>query len=518
MADKTLAAIDIGTNSFHLVIAKVNENGIQNILVKEKEVVRLGKSSTDMKYIGKDSMERAIQTLKRFNLLCNSFGSPIRAVATSATREAINKDEFIKRVFEETGIRIEVVSGLEEARLIYLGIIQALPVFDEKILMIDIGGGSTEILVGEKGNVLYSNSIKLGAVRLTEKFFRDERIRDENIKDARIFTRGMLNHTAKEISAYDYNTVIGTSGTLVNLGMIIQAEKNGINSQEFIFNGFKYTDEEVYKTVKKIIKAGNINSVKKIQGLDAARADIITAGAVIAEQIFSELKIKKITLSSYALREGILLDTIDKEHNTILNEDLRNIRYKSVINLAKRHNYDENHTNIILNISHKIFDSVKEKFRLTDKDAEYLEASCYLHDIGHSIAHSQHHRHSYYLIRNSEMLGYNDEEIEIIANISRYHRKSHPKPKHEWFMKLNDANKKKVILLAGILRIADGLDRGHKSSVSDIKIFISGNTFNIIILSSNEDVTLEIWGANMRKGLFEKATGYEVIIKTDNQL
>ncbi|MCX6163471.1 MAG: exopolyphosphatase, partial [Ignavibacteriae bacterium] len=183
--EKILASIDIGTNSFHLVVAKVDDKGQIKILTRDKEVVRLGKSSTDMKHLAEDAMQRGITTLKRFKLICDSFNAEIRAVATSATREAINKDEFINRVFESTGIKIEVVSGFEEARLIYLGVLQALSVFNEKILLLDIGGGSTEFLIGEKGDVIYANSIKIGAVRLTEKYFPDGKFKKDNIDEAR---------------------------------------------------------------------------------------------------------------------------------------------------------------------------------------------------------------------------------------------------------------------------------------------------------------------------------------------
>ena len=216
MQNNILAAIDIGTNSFHLVIAKVNDKGIVKILTKDKEVVRLGKSSSDMKYISIDAMERAVSTLKRYKIICDSYNADIRAVATSATREALNKYEFIEEVFKRTGISIEVVSGYEEARLIYLGVLQALDIFDKRILLIDIGGGSTEFLIGEKGQVKYANSIKLGAVRLTEKFFGDGKFKKESIDNARLHVRSIINPIVRNLKEEKYECVIGTSGTITN--------------------------------------------------------------------------------------------------------------------------------------------------------------------------------------------------------------------------------------------------------------------------------------------------------------
>jgi exopolyphosphatase/guanosine-5'-triphosphate,3'-diphosphate pyrophosphatase len=509
MSEKILASVDIGTNSFHLVVAKTNDEGIVKILTKDKEVVRLGKGASEMKYLSVEAMDRAITVLKRFRLVCDSYNAEIRAVATSAVREAINRDVFLNRVIDETGIHIEVVSGYEEARLIYLGLLQALPVFDKQILMIDIGGGSTEFLIGKKGNILYANSIKVGAVRLTEKYFSNGRILKENVENAGIYVRSIINPVVRHLKGFNYENVIGTSGTILNIGSIIYAVNHPLNAEQFNFNNFTYTSDELSEALKIIIKSGTSGTVRKIAGLDPSRADIITAGAIILWQIFSELNLGKITLSTFALREGILLDTIDKEHSTLDSEDLMNVRYRSVVNLAKHCNYDEPHAKQIYRFAVKIFDTLKDAFGLDDKDKEYIEAACLLHDIGHSISHSQHHRHSYYLIRNSELLGFNDEEIEIIANIARYHRKSNPKEKHIEFEKLNPGNKKKVKMLAGILRIADGLDRGHSANVQNIQLSISGKVYKIGVLAEDsKDVTLEIWGVNLRKELFEEVFGY----------
>ncbi|MCE1165196.1 MAG: HD domain-containing protein, partial [Bacteroidetes bacterium] len=258
----------------------------------------------------------------------------------------------------------------------------------------------------------------------------------------------------------------------------------------------------------------DVTAVKKIEGLDTDRADIITAGAIILEQIFTELDIKEITLASYALREGIIFDTIDKEHKTLESADVSNVRYRSIINLAKQCGYDEPHVGKVMKFCEMIFNSVQDRFELGDKDREFLDAACILHDIGHSISQSQHHRHSYYLIKNSELLGYNNDEIEIIANIARYHRKSHPKQKHTDYYKLSALNKRRVRMLAGILRIADGLDRGHNAVIEKIEISVSAPEYKIKTFPRDgADPSLEIWGADMRKGLFEEAFGYSVVIE-----
>ena len=508
-----LAAIDIGTNSFHLVIAKIDSKKRFTVLTRAKEVVRLGSSSNDMKYISPESIERGVETLKRFKLICDSFKAEIIAVATSATREALNKQVFLQKVLEETGIEISIVSGYEEARLIYLGVLQSLDIYNKKILLIDIGGGSTEFLIGEKGEVKIASSLKIGAVRLTNKFSLNDKINKSDLKNSKIFVKGAINQIVRSLEGNDYELAVGSSGTINNIGSIISADNNPAADYEISLNGFIIKKKPFHTALEKIYDAETLAERLSIPGLDPKRADIITAGAVILEQIFSDLKIEKMTLSSFALREGIIMNYIQQRSGEFDFGHLTDVRYSSVRHLGERTNYDRDHSDQVLKLANKIFDFVKLKFEFSDDEREYVEAAAILHDIGYYISHTDHHKHSYYLIRNADMLGFNDKEIEIIANIARYHRKSHPKIKHENFSKLDEQSKELVKKLAGILRIADALDRSHKGIVNDLDIGIKEKILEINLKSCNGDPSLEIWGANIRKGLFEESFGYEVKLK-----
>lgn len=511
--DNILAAIDIGTNSFHLVIAKIDETKRFTVLTRAKEVVRLGSSSNDMKYISPESINRGVETLKRFRMICDSYDAEIIAVATSATREALNKQDFLQRVFQETGIEINIVSGYEEARLIYLGVLQSLDIYNKKILLIDIGGGSTEFLIGEKGKVIVASSVKVGAVRLTNKFALNEKVSKTDLKNARNFVNSAINQVVRTLEEEKYDLVIGSSGTINNIGSIISTE--GVPAEtdfEISLNGFVIKKKPFQNAVDKIYAAETMQERLAIPGLDPKRADIITAGTVILEQIFDDLEIDKMTLSGFALREGIIMNYIQQKSGEDDLGHLTDVRYKSVIHLGEMTKYDKKHADQVLKLSNKIFDFIKLKFEFTDDDREYLEAAALLHDIGYYISHTDHHKHSYYLIRNSDMLGFNDKEIEIIANIARYHRKSHPKIKHENFNKLDPQSKVLVSRLSGVLRIADALDRSHKSVVNDLEISIKDKVLEINLKSCNGDPSLEIWGANIRKGLFEESFGYHVNI------
>lgn len=512
MIKPRLAAVDIGTNSFHLIIAEADtESGSFKILGREKEIVRLGSGSTDMKYLSPEAISRGIDTLKRFKGLADSAEAPLRAIATSAVREASNQYEFIRKAWNEAGVKIEVASGYEEARFIYLGVLQALPVFDKKILLIDIGGGSTEFLIGQRREISYDNSLKIGAIRFTQKFFNPDKIESKEIKECRKYIRGIMNPITRQLKNYPFDNVVGSSGTIVSIGNMINIMSGG--SPEAKMNNFTFTKDGLSEITETITEAKTLKQREKIPGLDPARADIITAGVLILEQIFKELKLKELTISDFALREGIILDTIETRFMLKTHDHLRDIRFKSVMTLAQNFRYEEGHSRHVAELALKIFDQTQYLHKLSYSEREYLEAAALLHEVGCFVSHSQHHRHSYYLIRNSEMLGFTENEKEIIANIARYHRKSHPRQKHEAFIKLSLEDQTIVIKLASILRIADGLDRTHSNAVKDVKCTPGKEELMMTLESSaanNNQLELEIWGAESKKALFEETYGVKV--------
>ncbi len=505
-----LAAIDIGTNSFHMVVVKIDPHSRKfKVVDRLKEIVRLGSGSSDMKYLAEDAMNRGIETLRRFQKTAQAYNAPIRAVATSAVREAVNRNDFIRRVHAELDIKIEVASGFEEARLIYLGILQALPVHGKPLMMMDIGGGSTEYLVGKNQEIIYENSLKLGAIRLTQRFFTDEELAGKKIKECRKYVAGYLGPAVREIRKKKYQVVIGSSGTILTLARIIRLGRGEMSAASM--NGFIFTAKELFKTVDLLCDAKTPKERMTIPGLDATRADIIVGGAIILEQSFKQLHIQRMVVSEYALREGIILDTIEKNYGVRKFHALDNIRYTSVIHLAETFRYEKEHSHHVAGIAVKIFDQTQSLHKLAGREREFLEAAALLHEIGVFLSHAQHHQHAQYLIRNSELLGYTDNEKEIIGNIARYHRKSHPKPKHESFARLESGDQHIVRVLSSILRIADGLDRSHAHSVRDVKVKQEGGTVKILLKkASGKNIEMEIWGAEQKKELFEEVFGVKV--------
>ena len=305
-----LAALDIGTNSFHLIVISADNF---EIIDRKREVIRLSEcNADDIKIILPKSIERAVETINRFKKIAELHNTKLRAIATSAVREASNRDEFIKIISERTGLNIEVISGVEEARLIFRGIQKAIPIDDKTTLTIDIGGGSTEFILGKKGEIEFADSIKIGAVRLTQKFFPDHIITDDRIEETRNWVRENISKIAEIFSHSEIEVYVGSSGTIMSAGLMIEAKRKGSETDSRILNIYEFSADELFRIEEEILNKRTPEERKDIPGLEEGRADIIPAGIIIISTIFRVLKIKKMIISGYALREGIILDSMDK--------------------------------------------------------------------------------------------------------------------------------------------------------------------------------------------------------------
>ncbi|MBL0173967.1 MAG: Ppx/GppA family phosphatase [Ignavibacteria bacterium] len=508
-----LAAIDIGTNSFHMIVAAVRANGTFTVLGREKEVVRLGEGSTDMKHLSDAAITRGIAVLKRFKLIAENHGAEIRAVATSAVREALNREAFVERVRRDIGVAVDVVSGFEEARLIYLGVLQALPVFHKRALLVDIGGGSTEFLLGKAGAVHFANSLKLGAVRLTNRFFSGKTLRQKDVDECRTWIAGALDPVQRDLRGREIDIVVGSSGTILTMASMIHATQGrDVDADE---GGLVIAKKDLRRVVAELLAADTTAKRRLIPGLDPARADIVVAGALLLERVFDSLGIKEMVTSKYALREGLLLDTIQKKSgDERAVARLRDIRKASVRELTETCRAEPRHAAAVTRYALEIFDQTHDLHGLGNTEREHLEAAAMLHDIGYHISHSLHHRHSYYIIRHAEMLGFTEGEKERIANVARYHRKSHPRIKHENFAPLSERDKDVVRKLSAILRVADGLDRRHRGLFNTILCLQRGRTMVFQVATARHtDTSLELWGAERRKELFEEVFGLHAVFE-----
>ena len=309
--NKCIAAVDMGTNSFHLIIVQVNSDGSFKIIDREREVIRLGShKGKEFSFISEGEMEKAVDVLKDFAKIAQFYKADIRAIATSAVREARNKEEFINRVFEETGITVEAIGGRIEAELIYLGVQHALDVQDNKILCVDIGGGSTEFLLGENGISEFAESVKIGAVRLSKLFFPDYNLSPSGIENCRRYIKDKLNINSNLHSNHSFDMAVGTSGTIVAAASIISFRRSGKFKKSL--NGFSFTAKEIFELTSDVLKCKSPVDRLFIEGMEIKRADIIPAGLIILTEVFQTFQLKEMTVSENALREGIIIDTISK--------------------------------------------------------------------------------------------------------------------------------------------------------------------------------------------------------------
>lgn len=458
-----IAAIDVGTNSFHMVVARAVPTGFE-VVTREKETVRLGRGSGEMSRLDEDRMDRGIACLARMADVAASHGAEVRAVATSAVREARNRGEFVKRVRKEAGIDLEVVSGVEEARLIHLGAVQAIGGGD-RMLLCDIGGGSTEIVVGAADEELLARSFKLGAVRLTERFFADDSLHPAAVSACREFARSRLVAIERDVAALGFDLAVASSGTAETVARIV-ATSSGAPVPRTL-NRFVFSKTDVATTVSRLAACRSATEREREFGIDRNRAEILLAGAVILEAVAEVFGIAQFTYSDYALREGLLIDTLRRRG---LSPAPGDPAMHSVEQLARRCDDRPEHSRHVARLALRMFDQLRSDLGVDATARRLLEAAALLANVGVVVSHSKHHQHSYYVIRNSELVGLSDREIEVVAQVARYHRKSAPKQEHPEFASLSPRDQHLVRALAGVLRIAIGLDRTLDGRVDDVVV------------------------------------------------
>ena len=500
---QNLAAIDIGTSSVHLAVARPCVGGRPEILLRHKVPVRLGSGAKDMKSLDPAAIDRAILALRDFKAQADSQNAEIHAVATSAVREAQDRKVFLNRAAEEAGIAVEVIAGPEEARLIHLGVLGALPISDRRHLVIDIGGGSTELVVGHGLEPELLRSFKLGHVRLTDRFFPGGDVKQSSIDSCRTFIRSFLARAAVTIHEAGVDIVAGSSGTFETVARLASVSDP--------------TSEPVTVSAVRAITADLIatrlaSPTALIPDVDDHRQDTILAGALLVEGLMDTLEIGEFVVSPDSLREGLVLDRLsrrDRPGGASSLSHLGSIRAHSVEAVAVRYGENLTHARQATAIALNLFDATTPLHGLGEEQRDILEASAMMHNVGRFVGHSAHHRHSYYLIRNSEQLaGFNERERDLMAQVARYHRKSAPKLTHQAFESLSNFDRQTVRVLAGMLRIGIALDRTYRSAAQHVQVNATGEALEVLV--TGDDLELEFFAANERKGLLEESLGVTI--------
>ena len=500
-----IAAIDIGTNSIHMIVVQIRTDLSFEVIDREKEMVRLGAGGLDGRALTPEAMHTALQVLSKFRRLAESHKvDEVVAVATSATREAENGGEFLRAVTQQTGIRPRVISGTEEARLIHLAAVYGVSVPGDVAVVIDIGGGSVEVTRGAGPSVELGRSFKLGVIRLTERFVTTDPLepRDE---------RKLVRHIDEEIGKYlhqmaraGFERVIGTSGTILSLGSVAAAADGGEHGSSL--RNRRFAAKQI-RRVRKDLVALDLEERLRIPGLEPRRADLAVAGAILLDEILRRLGAEEITLCDLSLREGLVLDYISRHRKEIAQADrYPDVRRRSVFELAERCRYWPDHSQHVARLAVALFDQTRAIHGLTDREREWLEYAAILHDVGVHISYEGHHKHSYYLVKNGDLRGFEPGEIEAIALVARYHRQATPKRKHEGFRAVGRRTRAAVRTLAAILRLAESLDRSHAQTITGLELHDRGDD-DLVQLRATGDVELELWAATRHAAPFERMMG-----------
>ena len=506
-----IAAIDIGSNSIKLIVVDAAASNSFAVLSREREVVRLGHDTLVKGYISRTAIERSTECIKRFRSIAEARGAEkIVTIATASVREANNSANFIKAIAQRTGLQVEVLSGIEEARLIGLAASSGCAKPGTTSINIDIGGGSTELSVFKDGAPAALLSVKIGAVGLTERHLRDDPPTADQLSELRAEIRAAMQRPARELREQQWKDTTGTSGTILAIANSLDAASEKTEAAQPSEKKVEFTQLiELNTALAKI----SLSQRQDHAGLSPQRAEIIIAGGQILEGVMRSLGIKSLRTCDWALREGVIIDRLRdwEEQSRPVMPDITDPKLRGVHAVGKRFGYEEAHSHQVARLAEKLFDAVAQSFGLTRHHRLLLSAAALLHDVGYHIAHESHHKHSFYLIANSELTGFSESERALIANVARYHRGSGPKERHSNFSALSPTDQEAVRQLAGILRLADAFDRRHDQRVKDLQVRRVGDVLNVKLLSSLE-CDVEIEEATRRLQLFESAFNRSVKI------
>ncbi|HET9713684.1 MAG TPA: Ppx/GppA phosphatase family protein [Pyrinomonadaceae bacterium] len=504
-----LAAIDIGSNSIKLAVVDAAASDSFAVLCREKEAVRLAHKTLRKGYMARPALESATAWLKTFKSIAEARGAEaIIAVATASIREIGTSAQFIREVEQKTGIRVEVLSGIEEARLIGLAASRGCSQSNSTTLNIDIGGGSTEISVFHNGSPLSLFSLKLGAVRLTERFLTSNPPKPKELSNLREEIRSAFDRPARELRNTSWHHAIGTSGTILALGRILRAQQlRDVAKSE---REAQPSEAEISLSHLALLNTslGNMTLAERrtVSGMSSQRADIIVAGGQILEGAMQALQINVLKTCDWSLREGVIIDYLkEREDESRLPQPAFGEQKMRVVDaVGRRFGYEAAHAQQVARLAEKFFDALSTTENLTPHHRTLMTAAALLHDVGYHIASESHHKHSLYLIKNSELTGFSESVLAVIANIARYHRGSLPKERHTDFRVLSTADRELVCRLSGIVRLANALDRSHESRVSDLACHVNGRAVTLEI-HSEFDCETELLDAERKKDLFEQA-------------
>lgn len=496
MKNKRLAAIDIGTNSIRSIVVEADAGGGFRILDDEKVAVRLGEGLHETGRISADAAQRAIDALFRQKKIIDAYQvRAIEAVATSAVRKAGNGAEFIQAIKNQVGLTVTTITGKVEAELTALSAFNNFDLEGSRHLLVDIGGGSLELVTTVGHHVEETFSLDLGAVYLSDSFLSQDPISEEALNRLRRHIRKQLREAFFQERSV-ISALIGSGGTITAMAaMITAARKEAYGS----VHGCEILRSDVVHLLAMLLRK-NLKERRNIPGLNPDRADIIVAGVTVIDELLEFFQVNLLKVNERGIREGLILRGLRK-HGMIPAAGGQRTWRGSALEFAASCHFEKNHALQVVKLAKSLFKVLSRPFKLGDSEGRLLEAAAILHDVGYFINYSSHHKHSYHLIAHADLFGFTPRERELIANIARYHRKSVPKKKHDAFMRLAPTDRQLVEKLAGILRLADGLDRSRTGVIDIVDAILSPSRL-LLRLQCNGDPTVELYGGTTKSDLF----------------
>lgn len=506
-----LAAIDIGTNSIHMIIVEVIAQRNFEVIEREKTMVKLGAGVFATNRLSDRAFKLGLETIHRYIQLAEEIGvDQIITAATSAIREAQNGEAFINEVVRQTGISPRIISGKEEARLIFLAVRNSIAFEDDTVLVFDIGGGSTEIVLGKHQDVLFGESLQLGVLRLLDMFEDQGPIGSEghSVLDAHI--QFVAQQTLDQVQEIGFSRMVGTSGTIRTLGEAAHLKANGeslrsVNAEVVQLKHIEALTQDLLEM--------KLDQRAKVDGISEKRADAIHLGGALLVKLLAMANVQEITLCEASLREGMILDYLERHaHEVTKFLPQANLRCRKVAQLVQKYQSDWQQNSHISALAVQLFEQTAELHGYGKVELELLEFSALLHDVGQYISFRKHHKNSRYIIRRADLRGFTDEEILLIGHLTRYHCKAAPTKKHKKFRCLSKSHRQLVQTLSGLLRIAVNLDKTKNQRVTSVDCKISETCLEIEVKGSG-NIDLEIWAAGCDRNVLATALKREIEIR-----
>ena len=499
-----IAAFDLGSNSFHLLVADAHPDGTFEPVATDKEMLRLGSKVAATGEIGRIGSSSAVGVIRRFRAMAESqHADEIVACATAAFREAADSLAVVDRIEAETGVKVRVISGREEAQLIFDAVRASVAIDPGPALALDLGGGSLEVMIGDGRGLDWATSLKLGVARLTAEHVRSDPYSTGDCRRVTGAVTKAFQRILPEVTRRRPRMAIGSSGTLETLIRLAAARRHG--TMPASVNQLSVKAREVEQLSDWLLEMTS-NERAALPGVDARRADMLPAGAILLTTIMDLSGVDELVGCEWALREGMVLDAIGHHSRAEWDADPKAMRRESVLSLCRRYGWNEAHSMKVARLAVELFDGTSVLHDLSAADRELLELGALLHDVGEHVSKDAHERHTAYLIENGRLRGFSPEEISVLACLGRFHKRGTPKASFEPFGRMKEARQKRVTQMVALLQIADGLDRSHGGPVRDVQVYASREAVEVVV-DADDDIDLELWGLRRKRDLFERVFG-----------